>query len=482
MGSALGAVKDGASGWHLAGRAAVQGTTTAISSVAANKLVGNQASFRWGNVAASALSSAITGDSGVIGQSPMNPITGIVNSGVRYGADKLFGNQASWNFGNVAVDAFGNAIGNSIVSGLSKPPQMFEAEKKGRAKLAAAMQGISDKTDAMTDARIAELAEQTGNAAGLDAANKVPAPTEVSVRDRTRDVSGLNALSAKYSADIAAKTLHGQKTTYRVNQLVAETQHLLGNTTEVTLRNSDGIYGVPELLKRPSNVTTPEQESFLSQVNSSWNKFEKDHPFLSEVLGKSAIIGTGMGIGRDIYSSFPKSSQSLMYGFGNTPKGYGFTGFTNKGYGQLYNLNSGNYISEVKPSLSTNVKLAQLSGSLNSGAKTGGFWGAGFAVAGRTLDYGLDPNKNIISSDFANDVKWDVAKGSVAGIAGGYAGAATTAAVTGLAMSSMAAGATIGTTIPIVGTLIGAGVGFAVGWGVSYLIEDGVYKPLGFRD
>ncbi|CAH9068539.1 hypothetical protein PSECIP111951_04186 [Pseudoalteromonas holothuriae] len=59
----------------------------------------------------------------------MNPITGIVNSGVRYGADKLFGNQASWNFGNVAVDAFGNAIGNSIVSGLSREPRISKADQ-----------------------------------------------------------------------------------------------------------------------------------------------------------------------------------------------------------------------------------------------------------------------------------------------------------------------------------------------------------------
>ncbi|WP_261595352.1 putative Ig domain-containing protein [Pseudoalteromonas holothuriae] len=151
MGSALGAVKDGASGWHLAGRAAVQGTTTAISSVAANKLVGNRASFRWGNVAASALSSAITGDSGVIGQSPMNPITGIVNSGVRYGADKLFGNQASWNFGNVATDAFGNALGNSIVSGLSKSTNDNNTQAKTKQNGASSLNPDTGKFSPITD-------------------------------------------------------------------------------------------------------------------------------------------------------------------------------------------------------------------------------------------------------------------------------------------------------------------------------------------
>ncbi|WP_273047935.1 hypothetical protein, partial [Pseudoalteromonas sp.] len=55
----------------------VMGASSAISSVAANKLVGNQASFRWGNVAASALTSAVApGDYGAIGKEIMNPISG----------------------------------------------------------------------------------------------------------------------------------------------------------------------------------------------------------------------------------------------------------------------------------------------------------------------------------------------------------------------------------------------------------------------
>jgi len=502
----------------------LQGAISVPANVGANELAGIDTSFSWGNVAVSALTAAAMTSNAVknfFGKA--NNTTsfnwdnvgtetgrGVLSAGVNYGIGSaiLKGNdRPSWNFKQVAFSAFGHAVGSEINRSRSRAGQIEqEKEAAERAVQSAAMlDKISNNTSVITNKSIDEIARRTGELAMTKMNEEVTAQvadklnylgetraqeqeTQWENKQKQReeqqltDIKALNKQVAEDKADIDVMTLQGLATKFRVDSLVADADRLLGNTTEVTIGDSDGIYGVPELLKRPSNVTIPEQESFLSQVNSSWNKFENDHPFLSEVLGKSAIIGTGMGIGRDIYSSFPKSSQSLMYGFGNTPKGYGFTGFTNKGYGQLYNLNSGNYISEVKPSLSTNVKLAQLSGSLNSGARTGGLWGAGFAVAGRTLDYGLDPNKNVISSEFANDVKWDVAKGSVAGIAGGYAGAATTAAVTGLAMSSMAAGATIGTTIPIVGTLIGAGVGFAVGWGVSYLIEDGVYKPLGFRD
>ncbi|MBQ4864835.1 hypothetical protein J8L98_24440, partial [Pseudoalteromonas sp. MMG013] len=99
---------------------AVMGATSAISSVAANKLVGNQASFRWGNVAASALSAYAGSELGIgnadslsggvtTGNIAFDTFGGVANSALGYGAEKLFGNQASFNFGNVATDAFGNA-------------------------------------------------------------------------------------------------------------------------------------------------------------------------------------------------------------------------------------------------------------------------------------------------------------------------------------------------------------------------------------
>ncbi|CAH9050506.1 hypothetical protein PSECIP111951_00206 [Pseudoalteromonas holothuriae] len=121
------ATKGAKASLNVYGRA-VMGATASISSVAANKLVGNDASFRWGNVAASALVSGIGVNAGQAGQGSLNPVNGILNSAVRYGADKLFGNSNSWNFGNVATDAFGNAAGNSIVGSIRRS----EAETNNR--------------------------------------------------------------------------------------------------------------------------------------------------------------------------------------------------------------------------------------------------------------------------------------------------------------------------------------------------------------
>uniref|UniRef100_UPI00235237AC hypothetical protein n=1 Tax=Pseudoalteromonas sp. TaxID=53249 RepID=UPI00235237AC len=104
-------------------------------------------------VAASALTSAVApGDYGAIGKEIMNPISGIIQSGIQYGADKLFGNQASWNFGNVATDAFGNALGNFIVSGLSsKPTSTNSAQPKAKQNGASSLDPDTGKFSPITD-------------------------------------------------------------------------------------------------------------------------------------------------------------------------------------------------------------------------------------------------------------------------------------------------------------------------------------------
>ncbi|WP_233011226.1 hypothetical protein, partial [Rheinheimera faecalis] len=66
------------------GKAALAATATATS-VAAGKLVGQQSSFRWGNVAASAVAAGIGGNTGIPGMDSFNPLDGMVQSGIRYG-------------------------------------------------------------------------------------------------------------------------------------------------------------------------------------------------------------------------------------------------------------------------------------------------------------------------------------------------------------------------------------------------------------
>ncbi|WP_157611019.1 putative Ig domain-containing protein [Arsukibacterium perlucidum] len=128
LGSALGAgttaTLSGAQKVALAAGSSIAGT-------AANKLVGNQASFNWRNVATSALTAGAMHRLGLT--DPNSPferfnegqgivsgtLSGIAGAAIGYGAGKLIqqGNdRPSWNFSSVATDAFGNALGNSFVA------------------------------------------------------------------------------------------------------------------------------------------------------------------------------------------------------------------------------------------------------------------------------------------------------------------------------------------------------------------------------
>jgi hypothetical protein len=115
-----------------AGKMALAASSAGIS-VAANKLAGNQASFQWRNVVTGATTAGLmhgvgltdigsqlerfAGDQALIG----GTLQGIAGAAIGYGVSKGLYNEGGWNFRNVAQDAFGNALGNSIVSKLSQP-------------------------------------------------------------------------------------------------------------------------------------------------------------------------------------------------------------------------------------------------------------------------------------------------------------------------------------------------------------------------
>ena len=106
----------------------IQASAAAAGSVAANKLVGNQASFSWRDVATSAVSAyagtAMFGENPALagvtnGDIVRDTFGGIAHAAIGYGAGKLIqqsGDRPSWNFSSVATDAFGNALGNSFVA------------------------------------------------------------------------------------------------------------------------------------------------------------------------------------------------------------------------------------------------------------------------------------------------------------------------------------------------------------------------------
>jgi hypothetical protein len=149
---------------NIYGKMALAASATAFN-VAANKLAGNhQASFQWRNVVSSTATAGamhgmgvtntglalerFAGNEALLGGS----LHGIVGAAIGYGINKGLYNQGSWNFRNVATDAFGNALGNSIVSGLSTKQTEQQAERKGNEAFEKA------KAAGMTDTQAAQAA------------------------------------------------------------------------------------------------------------------------------------------------------------------------------------------------------------------------------------------------------------------------------------------------------------------------------------
>ena len=129
---------------------AVTAAGSGVGVAAVSKVINGHSGFSWANIAASAASASIGGrlpGEGLNTNGFGNDLLmRVASSAVGYGVNRAFGGDRSWNGRDVVADAFGNALGNSIVSKLSQPPQMSEAEKKGRAMLSAVGQSISDDT------------------------------------------------------------------------------------------------------------------------------------------------------------------------------------------------------------------------------------------------------------------------------------------------------------------------------------------------
>jgi len=125
--NAIGTTGTGTVTLSAAGRA-VSAVASTATSAAVSKLMYGKSNFSWANVAASAAMAAmggrLPGEATSTGLDFADEfIMGIGRSAVGYGVNRAFGGDQSWNFGQVAVDAFGNAIGNSIVQGIASQQQ-----------------------------------------------------------------------------------------------------------------------------------------------------------------------------------------------------------------------------------------------------------------------------------------------------------------------------------------------------------------------
>ena len=200
-GSELGAGVGGAIG-STAGQVAgamVQAGVSYASTVQLNRWAGRQMEFKLSAMAAGMAGAGIT--AGMFGADNVNGATpktgpmafnwreitkaifsaetvqrfgiGMAQNAMQYGLGKLFGDRtASWNFGNAAADSFGNAIGNSIVKGLSSEGT-FSA--KEQAELDRKVAKVGNKELANLDTRVRSGLQQNTNSMANDIGDRTAA-------------------------------------------------------------------------------------------------------------------------------------------------------------------------------------------------------------------------------------------------------------------------------------------------------------------
>ena len=247
---------------------AVTAAGSGVGVAAVSKVINGHSGFSWANIAASAASASIGGrlpGEGLNTNGFGNDLLmRVASSAVGYGVNRAFGGDRSWNGRDVVVDAFGNALGNSIVSGLSKPPSLTAKEQADLERFSRISgQAASDKVNGVqrnpdgsfkTDAITEQLNQQslnTGNAVGAQAASIAESLVKTtSVNSSVRDVSGINALSAKYKTDLASLTQRHNEQMYSVQMTLANDQWLLGGN-KLTPVTYDPLTPTPNPLPKP---------------------------------------------------------------------------------------------------------------------------------------------------------------------------------------------------------------------------------------
>ena len=308
---------------------AVIGATSAASSVVANKLVGNRASFRWGDVAASAVASGLSSHTGQIGLDNSNPVSSIVNWGLRYGADKVFGNQASWNFGNVAVDAFGNAIGNSIVQGLaSQPKANNKTTKSNQTSHDTSQSGITPNTTTggvntsqgavnINPENALERWNRLEASGGLDSLSDDSyyslATAANSIENVTRPITSFDRFNRLFNhSNMIRQQLNGDLATKA--QSVQRTQSLIANNQAWIDRNTTTMGRVPQGFDLESSLIGSIDWTDMSQAYAPgpWREEYVFGPELNNVKNQSPFdslsrTATGTGVGAAISTAIPGS-------------------------------------------------------------------------------------------------------------------------------------------------------------------------------
>jgi YD repeat-containing protein len=205
------AVKEGATTATLTttGRF-VLGAATAASSAASNKLVGNSSGFSWASVAASSIvagaGSKLPGELGS-NNIAVNTAQGIGSAALGYGITKLVNNEGSWNFSNVASDAFGNALGNSFVANrIDAEKQRLQDERN--AKIAQFSEALDKRNSSIANTAANAVVASTAQDAMGNVATQSQAQTDriMQALAYNRELD-FNELEAAQSAKRADQTL-----------------------------------------------------------------------------------------------------------------------------------------------------------------------------------------------------------------------------------------------------------------------------------
>jgi YD repeat-containing protein len=125
VGSQLGSMKEliEAGKW---GKVAASGALVSAGGFTANRIAGIDASFSWRSVAADALSAVVAGkinkklgtvfEPGVSNGIARDTMSGLVGGVVSVHAHRALGDDRAIDYGQIAADAFGNALGNAFIS------------------------------------------------------------------------------------------------------------------------------------------------------------------------------------------------------------------------------------------------------------------------------------------------------------------------------------------------------------------------------
>lgn len=288
-GGVVGAANAGALGetlqsasWARAATFAVAGN---VASYGANKMVGNQASFSWRSVAASAVSGAVTGaltpklgeamniDLATTGGQAQTEVLGSIVGGVvgAHTRRALLGEDL--NYGQIVMDAFGNALGNALSGKYSSAAAAMRSQ--GRAANSAAATGSFDEAGYSDAAAAGWLPATAGRATG--------APP---LTAGTAAIGG--ASTVRFDPNVptldAVKVIGYRNDPYRSTSNFAQWQWTQDHNRWVGSSNQYGHI--------PSGASAQEARALYYQNNTRWHQTNNPAGYAQALRGPAAPTQT----------------------------------------------------------------------------------------------------------------------------------------------------------------------------------------------